>query len=115
MSFWNKLLSWLSPKEEDKKTVKAIWNEVVLAESDQYEVVEGNIYFPPESVKWDYLSEGNRQYTCPWKGEARYYDITIDGKANSNAAWNYPEPKPAAQFIKGYVAFEMGKGVKIGN
>lgn len=85
---------------------KATWNGVVLAESDKYEVVEGNIYFPPESVKWQYLSPGDRQYTCPWKGETAYWDITVDGQVNPNSAWSYPEPKPAAMNIEGYAAFD---------
>lgn len=94
----------------------AIWNGVVLAESDTYEEVEGNVYFPPESVKWDYLKPGDRQYTCPWKGETRYHDIVVGGKINKNSAWSYPEPKEAAKHIKGYVAFEKefsGGGVKV--
>ena len=95
---------------------KATWNGEVLAESDKYEMVEGNVYFPPESVKWEYFTEGDRQYTCPWKGEARYHDIVVGGKTNQNAAWSYPEPKEAAQHIKGHVAFErgfLGGGVKV--
>jgi uncharacterized protein (DUF427 family) len=92
---------------------KAIWNGVVLAESDKYEVVEGNFYFPSESVKWEYLAKGDRQYTCHWKGEASYWDITVDGKTNRNAAWSYPDPKPAARNIKGSLAFERGKGIKV--
>ncbi len=95
---------------------KATWNGVVLAESDKYEMVEGNVYFPPESVKGEYLTEGDRQYTCPWKGETRYHDIVVEGKINKNAAWSYPEPKEAAKNIKGHVAFErgfLGKGVKV--
>lgn len=92
---------------------KATWNGVALAESDKYEVVEGNIYFPPESVKWDYFSKGDRQYTCHWKGEAAYWNIAADGKTNNNAAWSYPDPKPAAKNIKGHLAFERGKGIKV--
>ncbi len=95
---------------------KATWNGTVLAESDKYEMVEGNVYFPPESVKWEYLTEGDRQYTCPWKGEARYHDIAVGGKINQNAAWSYPEPKDAAKHIKGHVVFERGfwgRGVKV--
>ncbi len=91
---------------------RAIWNGEVLAESDKYEMVEGNVYFPPESVKWEYFKEGDRQYNCPWKGKARYYDVTVGGKVNENTAWSYPEPKPAAQNIKGYVAFEGGVKVE---
>ena len=95
---------------------KAIWNDEVLAESDTYEVVEGNIYFPPKSVKWDYFRPGDRQYTCPWKGKAAYYDIVVKEKVNKNAAWSYPEPLEAAKHIKGHLAFEkglFGGGVKV--
>ncbi len=92
--------------------VTAIWNGEVLAETDKYEMVEGNIYFPPDSIKWEYFKEGDRQYTCPWKGKARYYDVTVGGKVNENTAWSYPEPKPAARNIKGYVAFEGGVKVE---
>ncbi len=87
---------------------KAIWNGVVLAESDNYEMVEGNVYFPLGSVNWNYLKPGDRQYTCHWKGKAAYYDIVVDDKIKKNAAWNYPETTEAAQYIKGYVAFEAG-------
>ena len=92
---------------------RATWNGEVLAESDKYEMVEGNVYFPPESVKWEYLSDGDRQYTCPWKGKTAYHDITVKGQVNRNAAWSYPEPKPAAKQIKGHVAFDRGKGVEV--
>ena len=92
---------------------KAEWEGAVLAESDKYEIVEGNVYFPPGSVKWEYLSEGDRQYTCPWKGKAAYHDIEVKGKINKNAAWSYPEPKPAAGNITGHVAFDTGSGVEV--
>ena len=90
---------------------RATWNGETLAESSRYQEVEGNIYFPPESVKWDHFKQGDRQYTCPWKGKARYYDLFVAGKVNRNAAWIFPEPKPAAECIKGHVAF--GEGVEI--
>ena len=77
-----------------------------LAQSDKYEMVEGNIYFPPDSVKWEYLSDGDREYTCPWKGETKYYDIKIGDNVASNAAWGYPAPKPAAANITGHLAFD---------
>ncbi len=92
---------------------KATWNGVVLAESDKYQMVEGNVYFPPESVKGEYFKKGDRQYTCHWKGEAAYYDIAVNGNVNQNAAWNYPEPKEAAEHITGHMAFEKGKGVEV--
>ena len=95
---------------------KATWNDVVLAESNTYEMVEGNVYFPPESVKWDYLKPGDRQYTCPWKGQTAYYDIVVGDEVKKNSEWSYPEPKEAAKYFKGYVAFEkgfLGRGVKV--
>ncbi len=90
---------------------KATWNGEVLAESDNGTLVEGNIYFPPDSVKWKYLKDSDTQYTCPWKGDTAYYDIVVKGKVNNDAAWSYPEPKEAAMVIKGYVAF--GGGVEV--
>ena len=92
---------------------KATWNNQVLAESDDYQLVEGNIYFPPASVKWEYLKNGNKQYTCPWKGETAYHDIVVGDKVNSNAAWSYPDPKPAAKHITDHVAFDTGSGVEV--
>ena len=92
---------------------KAHWNNAVLAQSDKYEMVEGNVYFPSESVNWDYLSPGDRQYTCPWKGKAAYYNVSVNAEVLENAAWAYPEPKPAAQYIKGFVAFETAMGIEV--
>lgn len=85
---------------------KATLDGIILAQSDNYQMVEGNVYFPPDSVKWEYLADGNRKYTCPWKGETKYHNIVIADKVYENSAWSYPEPKPAAMNIKGYVAFE---------
>lgn len=90
---------------------KAIWNKVVLAESDTYEVVEGNIYFPPETINSGYFKSSDTQSHCPWKGDASYYDIEVNGEVNADAAWYYPETKEAANNIKGYVAF--WKGVEV--
>ncbi len=90
---------------------KAMWNGVVLAESDKTEVVEGNQYFPPESVKHEYFKETSTHTTCPWKGLASYYTIEVDGKENKDAAWYYPAPKDAAKQIKDHVAF--WKGVEV--
>ncbi|NJK78690.1 MAG: DUF427 domain-containing protein [Chloroflexaceae bacterium] len=84
---------------------RAVVNGVVLAESDAGHVVEGNYYFPPESVNWDYFTENSRHTTCPWKGQASYYDIVVNGETLSAKAWYYPEPKDAAKQIKGHVAF----------
>jgi len=92
---------------------KATWSGVILAESDRYEMVEGNVYFPPESVKREYFRDSDTDYECPWKGHADYYDIVVEGKVNKDAAWYYPDPKPAAKNIKGHVAFDRGKGVEV--
>ncbi|MCS6960208.1 MAG: DUF427 domain-containing protein [Pseudanabaenaceae cyanobacterium SKYGB_i_bin29] len=90
---------------------KAIWNGAVIAESDRCEIVENNYYFPPEAVKKEYLQPSDHHTTCGWKGVASYYNVVVDGKVNPNAAWYYPDPKPAAQNIKGYIAF--WKGVQV--
>ena len=91
--------------------MKAIWNNQVIAESNDTIVVENNHYFPKESVKAEYLKETDIHTTCPWKGKASYYTLEVDGKENQDAAWYYPEPKDAAKNIANYVAF--WKGVKI--
>ncbi len=90
---------------------KAIWNGTVLAESDKTTVVEGNHYFPHDSVNWDYFRESNHSSVCPWKGVAGYYDIEVDGQVNHNAAWYYAQPSDAASEIKDHVAF--WRGVKV--
>jgi len=90
---------------------KAIWNGAVVAESDRCEIVEGNHYFPPQTVKREYLGESSTHTECHWKGTCSYYDVVVDGKANRDAAWYYPDTQPAADNIKGYIAF--WKGVKI--
>lgn len=91
---------------------KATWNGVVLAESDQTEIVEGNHYFPPEAVNMDYFKDSPAHTTCPWKGLASYYDVEVNGEVNKQAAWYYPEPKEAAKQITGYVAFWRGVQVE---
>lgn len=91
---------------------KAIWNGVILAESDQCIVVEGNQYFPPDAVHREYFKESNTHTTCPWKGLASYYTVVVDGKENKDAAWYYPHPKDAARQIKDYVAFWHGVQVE---
>ncbi len=91
--------------------MKAIWNDVSLAESDATIEVEGNAYFPPDTIKRQYFQETATHTTCPWKGLASYYTVVVDGKTNPDAAWFYPDPKPAAAEIKDYVAF--WKGVRI--
>ncbi|MTI86354.1 MAG: DUF427 domain-containing protein [Balneolaceae bacterium] len=91
--------------------MKAIWNEEILAESDDTVVIENNHYFPPESVNKKYFKNSDHHTTCPWKGEASYYTVEVDGNTNPNAAWYYPEPKEAASEIKNHVAF--WKGIKV--
>jgi uncharacterized protein (DUF427 family) len=90
---------------------KATWNGTVLAESERYEVVEGNVYFPVEALRRERLRESGTHTTCPWKGVASYYDVVVDGQVNKDAAWYYPEPKDAARNIRGHVAF--WKGVQV--
>jgi len=91
--------------------MKAMWNGIVLAESDDTIEIEGNHYFPPGAVQMDYLRETTRRSTCPWKGEAHYFDIVVREEANKAAAWTYPHPKEAAKQITGYVAFWKGVDV----
>jgi uncharacterized protein (DUF427 family) len=91
--------------------VKAVWNGKTIAESDATVVVEGNHYFPLDSVQQDFLRPSATTSHCPWKGTANYYSLEIDGAANKDAVWYYVEPLPAAAEIKGRVAF--WKGVKI--
>jgi len=84
---------------------KVSYKGTVIAESDATEVVEGNHYFPPSAVKQEYLESTDHHTTCPWKGEASYYNIVVDGETVSNGAWYYPEPKQAASQIEDHVAF----------
>lgn len=90
---------------------KATWNGAVLAESDATVIVEGNHYFPPESLTRGYFVESRAHTTCPWKGTASYLDVVVDGAKNNGAAWYYPSPKAAAADIKDHVAF--WRGVKV--
>jgi uncharacterized protein (DUF427 family) len=90
---------------------KAIWKGAVLAESDRTQIVEGNQYFPPDSVHREYLKPSDTHTECPWKGTASYHDIEVNGERNTDAAWYYPAPRPAAAQIKDHVAF--WKGVRI--
>ena len=92
---------------------KATWNGATLAQSDQCVVVEGNQYFPPDSVKREYFKSSDTHTTCPWKGLASYYTVEVDGQRNQDAAWYYPEPKDAAKQIKDYVAFWHGVDVEV--
>lgn len=93
------------------QVMKAIWNQTIIAESNDTIVVEGNHYFPPQAVNKDFLKDSPTHTHCPWKGEASYYSILANGKENKDAAWYYPEPKEAASQIKGYIAF--WRGVKV--
>lgn len=90
---------------------KAVWNGVVLAESDKTIVVEGNHYFPPDAINKEYFKTSDYHTTCPWKGVASYYTVVVNGDENPNAAWYYPTPKDAAKQITNYVAF--WRGVKV--
>ncbi len=88
--------------------MRAIWNGQVIAESDDTVVVEGNHYFPLASLDQSVVRASEKHTTCPWKGEASYYSIEVDGRTNGDAAWYYPDPKPAAAEITGRVAFWRG-------
>ena len=88
--------------------MKAIWQGKTLAESDETIIIEGNHYFPPESINKMYFKESDYQSRCPWKGLASYYSLEVEGQLNENAAWYYPEPSDKAKEIKNYVAFWHG-------
>ena len=88
--------------------MKAIWNNTVIAESNETVKLEGNYYFPPRSVMTQFLRDSSTHTTCSWKGMASYYDIVIDDSINNDAAWYYPEPKQEALNIRNYVAFWHG-------
>lgn len=88
--------------------MRAIWNGQVIAESDRCQNVEGNAYFPPHSVRREYLKQSSTRTVCPWKGIAHYYTLKVDGKENPDAAWYYPDPKPAAANIRDHIAFWNG-------
>lgn len=89
--------------------MKVTVNDSVLAESDETVVVQGNHYFPPESINEEYLERSDHRTTCPWKGEAHYYDVVVNGTRKENAAWYYPEPSDEASEIKDHVAFYTSK------
>ncbi len=91
--------------------MKAIWNNTVIAESDDTVVVEGNHYFPADAIKNEYFSPSETHTVCGWKGTASYYDIVVDGETNKDAAWFYPETKADAKNIEGRVAFWKGVNV----
>ncbi len=91
---------------------KAMWNGAVIAESEAFEVVEKNVYFPPGAVKDDYLQESATTTLCSWKGTAHYYDVVVDGEVNADAAWYYPDPTEKALNIKDHIAFWKGVTVE---
>jgi uncharacterized protein (DUF427 family) len=91
--------------------MKAIWNGTVLAESDDIVTVEGNAYFPESALRRDLIRPSQHTSICGWKGTAHYYSLSVAGKTNENAVWYYPDPKPAAEAIRGRVAF--WKGVQV--
>ena len=91
--------------------MRATWNGATIAESDETVVVEGNHYFPPDALRREHVEPSAHRTTCPWKGEASYFDVVVDGDRNANAAWTYPDPKEAAAEIRDHVAF--WKGVEV--
>ena len=91
--------------------MKATWNGAVVAESDDTVLVEGNHYFPEAALNRRFVTFSNHRTTCPWKGEAKYLSLLVNGELNADAAWTYPDPKPEAENIRGRVAF--WKGVKV--
>jgi uncharacterized protein (DUF427 family) len=97
-----------STDEEVENMARAIWNGAIIAEAAKYEKLEGNVYFPPESLHREYLRPSQRTSVCPWKGIARYYDVVVADKVNAGGAWYYPDPKPAAARIKDHVGFWQG-------
>ena len=92
----------------------ATWNGAVLAEAedDEVELVEGNVYFPPDKVDRTYLRDSQTHTVCPWKGTASYYDVVVEGETNKDAAWYYPVTKPEAECVAGYIAFWKGVSVE---
>ncbi|REG88397.1 DUF427 domain-containing protein [Algoriphagus antarcticus] len=91
--------------------MKAFWNNQLLAESNETKIIEGNHYFPPGSINRDFFKSSNTHTSCPWKGKASYFSLEVNSEENKDAAWYYPDPKPAASEIKDYIAF--WKGVEV--
>ncbi len=96
----------------DRSALEALWNNHQIASSDDIVTLEGNAYFPDDSLDMSYVRPSTHRTICGWKGEAHYYDVVVDGKVNANAAWFYPEPKDAAAEIRGRVAFWKGVAVR---
>ncbi len=92
--------------------MRATWKDTVLAESDETVVVEGNQYFPPDSVRWENLTPSDKRSICPWKGRARYWSVADAGRDGADVAWSYPQPSTAAEQIAGHVAFWRGVQVR---
>lgn len=105
-------LTQSDPEGANTSMPRAIWNGTVLAESDATETVEGNHYFPHSAIRAEYFEPSKTHTNCPWKGEASYYTVVVDGHRNEDAAWYYPEPKEAARHIRGFVAFWRGVEVE---
>lgn len=97
--------------KNENKPMKAIWNNQIIAESDDTLIVENNHYFPPSAIKKEFFKESSTHTHCPWKGDASYYNIEVNGELNEDAAWYYPSVSDLAKNIEGYVAF--WKGVEI--
>lgn len=91
--------------------MKAIWNGKIIAESNETIVIENNHYFPVGSVKKEFIKNSETHTVCPWKGQASYYNLVVEGKTNIDAAWYYPQPRPLAKNIQNYIAF--WKGVQV--
>jgi uncharacterized protein (DUF427 family) len=102
----------MARSSEEAEMPRAIWHGRVIAQSDDFETVEGNVYFPPSALVKEYFRPSAHTSVCPWKGTASYYHVVVDGETNENAAWTYPDPKPAAANIKGAVAFWKGVTVE---
>lgn len=98
-------------RDQSEIFMKAVWNNTTIAESDETIEVEGNQYFPAESIRKEYFQPSETHTVCGWKGTASYYDVVVNGGTNKDAAWYYPETKPDARNIEGYVAF--WKGVRV--
>ncbi len=98
--------------EPDGRMMEAFFNGSLIAKSDKTIVVEKNHYFPPSAIKKEFFKKSDEKSICPWKGEAAYYDVVVDGKTGEGSAWYYPEPKSIAEPIKNYVAFWRGVEVK---
>jgi uncharacterized protein (DUF427 family) len=91
---------------------RALWKGQVIAESDRYQVLEGNVYFPPEALRLEHMKPSPTTTFCGWKGTARYFTVVVDGDENRDAAWYYPDPKPACVGIKDHIAFWRGVRVE---